>query len=499
MNLRAWSLAFWACAWGVGGGMCASVAVGFSDDEHNGIWVDPGGDAAIRRTDVGNDAQLPPGFEPIDLLSIVLEGWSPFVPTADPYTGVVVTGDADLVRMRIVLDGLVNPPGPLAIDGFDYLPYQFGSRPVYGFFEIDIDDDDETGGELMPQARDRYLSNVGRFGQSPEGSISDRMVRDGDDLDTNFFSDPQFERTGGEFSLVMCGCFTPIIVSQDGDMDAIFDPGETWIVSGRFFERFTSFQSKSGLFGGMQAGLFDPVVELQFAHDPIADRTTITFVYPITNAGAAMLAGEPTEPIDLSLLNQTSIEEALDDLIWGAPLATGPLNVLVEGWSDASVGDFRQPTQWHIRALLGTAPIIPDLSALFIWTDTGFDEIVGDLNNDDLSNNEDSMIIADAISDRDGTASDADGIVDGQVTIANFGFEFDLLDLNGDGVIAEDDMPIPQCQADVNNDGTLNFFDISLFLSAYAAEDPLADFNQSGTFNFFDISAFLAAFSAGCP
>ncbi len=475
----------------------SSVAPGRSDVT-NGIWMDPGGDAVIRRTDVGNDAVLPLEFEPIDLLRIHLEGWEPFVPTVDPYEGVVVVDDADLVRMQIVLDGLVNPPGPLAIDGFDYIPDIFGDRPVYGFFEIDIDDNDETGGELMAQARDRYLANVGRFGQSPEGSISDRMVRNGDDLDANFFSDPQFERTGGEFSLVMCGCFTPTIVSQDGDMDSIFDEGETWIVRGRFFERFTSFQNKSSLFGGMQAGLFDPIVELQFAHDPIANQTTVTFVYPITNEGAAGLAGEFPEPIDSSLLNQTSIEEAIDDLIWGASFATGPLAVLVNGWDEATVSGFRQPAQWHVRALLGTAPIVSDTSALFVWTDTGFDEIVGDLNNDDLSNSQDSQVIADAIADRDGTASDADGTVDGQVTIANFGFEFDLLDLNGDGVIAENDMLFPECQADLNNDGTLNFFDISAFLNAYAAQSPNGDFNSDGTFNFFDISAFLIAFSSGC-
>ncbi len=481
-------------------GICSSVEAGLMRGDGGGVWIDADGDAVIRRTDVGNDAVLPPGFEPIDLLHIRLEGWMSFTPTTNPYAGmVVVDDDADLVRMQIVLDGLVNPPGPLAIDGFNYIPDVFGDRPLYGFFEIDIDGNDDTGGELMGQARDRYLANVGRFGQSPEGTISDRMVRNGNDLDTNFFSSPQFERTGGEFSLVMCGCFTPMIVSQDGDMDSVFDPGETWILNGRFFERFTAFQSESGLFGGMQAGLFDPVVELQFAHNQITDQTTVTFVYPITNTGAAMLAGEPAEPIDLSLLNQTSIEEALDDLIWGAPLATGPLGVLVDGWEKATVSGFRQPALWHVRALLGTAPIVPDFSALFVWTDTGFDEIPGDLNNDDLSNGDDSLVIAEAIADRDGTVSDADGVVDGQVTIANFGFEFDLLDLNGDGVIADDDMLLVDCQADVNEDGTLNFFDISLFLTAYANQDPIADFNGNGTFNFFDISLFLTAFASGCP
>ncbi len=55
------------------------------------------------------------------------------------------------------------------------------------------------------------------------------------------------------------------------------------------------------------------------------------------------------------------------------------------------------------------------------------------------------------------------------------------------------------CPADLNGDGVLNFFDISAFLGAFGAGDPVADFTGDGVFNFFDISAFLSAFSAGCP
>lgn len=55
------------------------------------------------------------------------------------------------------------------------------------------------------------------------------------------------------------------------------------------------------------------------------------------------------------------------------------------------------------------------------------------------------------------------------------------------------------CQADLNNDGELNFFDISAFLSAFAANDSVADFTGDGNWDFFDVSAFLSAFSAGCP
>ena len=55
------------------------------------------------------------------------------------------------------------------------------------------------------------------------------------------------------------------------------------------------------------------------------------------------------------------------------------------------------------------------------------------------------------------------------------------------------------CPADLNNDGMLNFFDVSAFLTAYSSGDPIADFTGDGLFNFFDVSAFLMAYSAGCP
>jgi hypothetical protein len=54
------------------------------------------------------------------------------------------------------------------------------------------------------------------------------------------------------------------------------------------------------------------------------------------------------------------------------------------------------------------------------------------------------------------------------------------------------------CAVDLNENGTLNFFDISIFLAAFANRDPIADFNGDGTFNFFDISIFLQLFAQGC-
>ena len=55
------------------------------------------------------------------------------------------------------------------------------------------------------------------------------------------------------------------------------------------------------------------------------------------------------------------------------------------------------------------------------------------------------------------------------------------------------------CPPDINGDGSLDFFDVSAFLVAFGAMDPVADFNEDGGFDFFDVSAFLSAFGAGCP
>ncbi|MHA7812702.1 MAG: GC-type dockerin domain-anchored protein [Phycisphaerales bacterium] len=77
-----------------------------------------------------------------------------------------------------------------------------------------------------------------------------------------------------------------------------------------------------------------------------------------------------------------------------------------------------------------------------------------------------------------------------------------LQDGNGDLSPAPDMGAYEQtgiCVADLTGDGTLNFFDVSAFLSAYNAMNPIADFTGDGVFNFFDVSAFLGAYNAGCP
>lgn len=57
----------------------------------------------------------------------------------------------------------------------------------------------------------------------------------------------------------------------------------------------------------------------------------------------------------------------------------------------------------------------------------------------------------------------------------------------------------PVCAGDLDGNGVLDFFDVSTFLNAYNANDPIADLDGNGEFNFFDVSAFVNAFAAGCP
>jgi len=56
-----------------------------------------------------------------------------------------------------------------------------------------------------------------------------------------------------------------------------------------------------------------------------------------------------------------------------------------------------------------------------------------------------------------------------------------------------------QCVADLTGDGVLDFFDVSAFLNAFNASDPIADLTGDGVYDFFDVSAFLNAYNAGCP
>lgn len=70
----------------------------------------------------------------------------------------------------------------------------------------------------------------------------------------------------------------------------------------------------------------------------------------------------------------------------------------------------------------------------------------------------------------------------------------------GNNSIADTDtITVIECVPDLTGDGLVNFFDVSAFLSAYNAMNPIADFDGNGVYNFFDVSAFLSAYNIGCP
>lgn len=79
--------------------------------------------------------------------------------------------------------------------------------------------------------------------------------------------------------------------------------------------------------------------------------------------------------------------------------------------------------------------------------------------------------------------------------------ELGVFDDDGiDTVLASVVAPISgECRVDMNADGTLNFFDISVWLNSYTKQDLNSDFTGDGVFNFFDASAFLNEYIQGCP
>ena len=73
---------------------------------------------------------------------------------------------------------------------------------------------------------------------------------------------------------------------------------------------------------------------------------------------------------------------------------------------------------------------------------------------------------------------------------ANGTVKIEIANLNDCGLV---------CQADLTGDGLVDFFDVSNFLSLYAAQDNSIDFDGSGTIDFADVSEFLNLYAIGCP
>lgn len=488
-------------------------------------YNDPSGDAVLRRADLNADGVVNP---PIvqgraatfpDLREITFGRWTLANPNPnppDPYLGMFTSNpNAELVRIDIEFKGLVNPPGSLGFGGFGvFNPYVYGNSPVYGFIEFDMDNDRDTGGELGPAALYRYLAVVGRFGQCPGPGDTGRAAMSGTDLDPSFSTSPQFERSGAEFVLALCGCFTPTVVNTFGDNDGVFGPGNTWIVSGRFFQRAGGFRDLSAVYGGSQPGVYDPVVNLRFRHNIGQNVTTVSLVYPLTMHGASVLRGGsscPTEDMDLSVANDTCIDEAIDDVIKGA----GDPNLaftfpdtwtLANRWAKKTVGATHNPLNWRVRAVVGTSYSQANPDAPIVWTDAGFNERACDFNSDGVVTSTDRAIAVTQLGALDSGPSDCDLMPNGSVTICAFGPNFSVFDINYDGRINSQDIaliPATPQPGDINNDCRVNTTDLALLLLRFGmtggAQPSDGDLNGDGNVNTTDLAILLLYFGAVCP
>ncbi len=98
------------------------------------------------------------------------------------------------------------------------------------------------------------------------------------------------------------------------------------------------------------------------------------------------------------------------------------------------------------------------------------------------------------------TDSSYEGLWLGLITDSGFGmYETDTGDKGAFSLFEYYNDFSENCPPDLNDDGYLDFFDISAFLMLINNGDAGADLSTDGIIDFFDISAFLTLYNAGCP
>ena len=460
------------------------LGVGASMASAAELWItytDAAGDVVARRTDPGADGPFDPeSHRLVELLELTLSKWKPDDTQEDLFTG-YCHASGKFLRLDIVVDGLINPPGPTRPWEFD--PFTYGDNPIYGFVEVDVDADVETGGELdAPEYR--YVGNIVRFGNKPfePVALEDRIALDASAFDGDFLTPPYVDQSGEEFHLALLGSvFTPLdIVEVVGDADLLFEGGETWWIEAPWFHRAHGYEPFSLALGGAQPGEYSPACTLQFEHDPLLDVTTISLVFPLKNVGAGEMWGEPPEPPNGDPSDQFSVFEALKDLVDSAIFLdwypTGlPEEDIITEWQNKEPEDYLLPSAWGISALLGTSYTVADQGGeYFVWTDAYPDGIRGDVNGDAEADEQDRQLIEQFIADEDAN----DGTVDGRAELAGFAFGFSVFDVNHGGVVDELDDWLVSPPGDMDDDADIDLVDFAslqrCFSGAGSPYAPLA-------------------------
>ena len=425
-------------------------------------YVDQVGEAAPRVTDPGADNPFDPELHRLpDLWEIRIGTWTPDDPTTDIFVG-SATASGEFFRLDLVVGGLINPPGGANAQGFE--PFRYGDHPIFGFVEIDVDADVETGGELdAPEYR--YLGNVVRFGGRPAISdLLDRVAPDAMAFDTDFTSPPYVERHGEEFHLAFLGSqFKPSDIEEIvGNGDQIFEEGETWRIHAPLFHRAHGYEPFSLALGGAYPGEYEPDGTVQFAHDPGTDSTTISLVFPLRNKGAGQMVGQGEQGNNGNPSDQASVLEALVDLHDSAVFLdlypTGlPEEAIITAWQDRDPEAHLDPVDWELTALVGTSYTAFDPSGeYYVWTDVYPGVVRGDINGDGAADPQDRQLIQQHIASRDAS----DGSVDGKVALPEFAVDFSVFDVNHNGTTDSLDISLVSPPGDLDDDGDVDLADV---------------------------------------
>ncbi len=414
-------------------------------------FQDTQGDAVVRRTDTGADGPIDPANHQLpDLVSWSVGTWEPNNPQTDLFTGHWSTW-GDFLQLELVFNGVVNPPGPVGCCGQPaYDPFVYGPNPVSGYVEIDMDGDIDTGGELdWPDLR--YLGNAARFGGRPQHNASkDRTAVDARAFDANLLTQPYVERSGEDFHLELVGWeINSNQIERSNTSDWLFGAGETWTITGYLFHRAHAYSQFSSACcrSGVPIGSYDPLVKVQFAHHTASNRTTVSLVYPLTNAGAAAIEGTPVESMDIFFTNQNSVAEGLWELKISAMGATSwdrslPEFVLIAPWENKNPDDYLDPTLWRVTVLAGGS-YTSQQDSLFVWSDIYPNVLLGDFDGDGNVDSSEVALFDAYLQSNDGNpVLDADGTANGSIEIAGFGLGFSLYDLNYDGLVDSEDRAV---------------------------------------------------------
>ncbi len=467
-------------------------------------YDDPAGDMVLRRVDPGGDGPLDPqSHRPIDLRRITIGRWAPVdEDEEEEWFDGQFDCDGRFLRMDLLLGGLVNPPGETDPDNFN--PFRYGDHPVYGFIEIDVDADVDTGGELdAPQFR--YLGNAVRFGGKPDRpDFADRVAVGGFAFDGDFLTPPFVERHGEEFHLALLSrSVGHDIEVVEGDSDEIFEEGETWIIEGEAFHRAHGFERFSIL------EVFEAEAVLRFRHDPAEDVTQVSLILPLMDEpGAGDLCAGDLYPTLCEQQHEETILSGLCDLVQSAQFIqqnpTGlPEEEIILGWADKQAVDFLDPVQWTLTALLGTSYTQPDPTGeYFAWTDLYPDVIRGDADGNGDIGAADRALIEQYIDEYDAD----DGVVDQRVVINDFSIDFTVCDVNHDGLVDATDILLVSVPGDTDDDHDVDLIDFSRLQSCLAGSNApyrwpacaLSDFDADGDVDVEDFVRFDRAARVGC-